>query len=86
MHLLCESRHKKELDRYFNSDPCNPQYLASSIRHIFTHGPLTPNANEVDPDTVINICKVLSQFLLNIVDSEFNIVIEKELEVMKHER
>ncbi|MEF9957234.1 MAG: hypothetical protein RSA22_10350 [Acinetobacter sp.] len=79
-------RHKKELDSYFNSDPCNPQYLASSIRHIFAHGPLTPNANEVEPESVVNICKILSQFLLNLIDAEFTIVIEKELEAMRDER
>ena len=79
-------RHKKELDGYLKLNPCNPQYLASSIRHIFAHGPLTPNANEVDPESVVKICKILSHFLLNIIDSEFTIVIEVGLEAIKNER
>ncbi|EHH1187385.1 hypothetical protein OTE47_004468 [Vibrio vulnificus] len=78
-------KHKAELDLYFNSDPCNPQYLASAIRHIFAHGPLTPNANEVEPKVVVEICDSLSEFLLTVMDSEFSSVIEMELEIMANE-
>lgn len=63
--------HRGELDNYFNSDPCNPGYLASAIRHIFAHGALTPNANQVDPAVVIAVCNTLCDFLMAVMDKEF---------------
>ncbi|NQZ28470.1 MAG: hypothetical protein HRT55_19390 [Colwellia sp.] len=78
-------KHKTELDKYFNSDPCNPQYLASAIRHIFSHGQLTPNANEVLPETVVSICNLLSEFLIKVMDDSFSAVIDRELAIMQEE-
>ena len=63
--------HKLELDNYFNADPCNVAYLASSIRHIFAHGNLTPNAAQAEPAVVIEICNQLSNFLLGVMNAEF---------------
>jgi hypothetical protein len=63
--------HKRELDNYFNDDPCNVGYLASAIRHIFAHGWLTPNANQVGHDTVTAVCNTLCDFLLHVMDQEF---------------
>jgi len=63
--------HRTELQNYFNQDPCNVAYLASAIRHIFAHGSLTPNANQVEPATVVIVCNKLSDFLLRVMDREF---------------
>jgi len=63
--------HKAELDNYFKADPCNVAYLASSIRHIFAHGNLTPNAAQAEPAVVVEICNRLSEFLLNVMAAEF---------------
>lgn len=63
--------HKRELDSFFNDDPCNAGYLASAIRHIFAHGWLTPNANQVDPDAVTTVCSTLCDFLIDVMDQEF---------------
>lgn len=63
--------HKRELDNFFNNDPFNAAYLASAIRHLFAHGSLTPNANQVNPDTVTTVCDVLCEFLLTVMDQEF---------------
>lgn len=63
--------HKRELDNFFNADPFNVGYLASAIRHIFAHGWLTPNANQVDPDTVATVCNTLCDFLISVMDQEF---------------
>lgn len=63
--------HQRELDNFFNDDPFNAGYLASAIRHIFAHGWLTPNANQVDPDVVTTVCNTLCDFLLNVMDREF---------------
>lgn len=78
--------HQKELDEYFASNPCNPIYLASAIRHIFAHGPLTPNANEVSPIVVSEICEVLYELLMNIMDNEFSNHIEKMNKILAAQR
>lgn len=63
--------HKKELSSYFNSDSCNVAYLASAIRHIFAHGWLTPSANGNESLNAVEICNVLSEFLLKFMDHSF---------------
>jgi hypothetical protein len=63
--------HKRELENYFNDDVCNIGYLASAIRHLFAHGWLTPNANQVDPVVATTICNDLCTFLLRVMDDEF---------------
>lgn len=60
--------HKRELDNFFNDDPCNAGYLASAIRHIFAHGWLTPNANQVDPDAVATVFNSLCDFLIGVME------------------
>lgn len=63
--------HQRELDNFFNDDPFNAGYLASAIRHLFAHGWLTPNANQVAPDTVVTVCNTLCDFLIDVMDQEF---------------
>lgn len=65
------ARHQRELETYRSSDLCNIAYLASAIRHIFSHGHLTPNANSVEPAICIEICHTLSDYLLYTMDREF---------------
>ncbi len=66
------AKHKGHLDNYFNDAPCNITYLASAIRHKFAHGSLSPNANEVNPQVVIDVCQRLRMFLFNVMDAEFS--------------
>ncbi|BAZ45196.1 hypothetical protein NIES4102_22140 [Chondrocystis sp. NIES-4102] len=73
------SIHKSELNNYLNQDPCNITYLASAIRHIFAHGWLSPNANQVNPNIVVEICDLLHQFLLSFMDIEFSTYLDKAL-------
>lgn len=77
------SAHQKELDKYFQNDPCNIAYLASAIRHIFAHGWLTPNASEVDPKIVSRICQILCEFLMKVMDSEFTLHYEKAMRELR---
>jgi hypothetical protein len=63
--------HQRELDNFFRDDPFNTAYLASAIRHIFAHGWLTPNANQVPPDAVTTVCNSLCNFLIQVMDQEF---------------
>lgn len=73
--------HKSELDKYFQEDDCNPQYLASAIRHIFAHGTLSANANDVSPNVVANICNILAEYLLKVMDDEFSRKIESHKKI-----
>jgi hypothetical protein len=63
--------HQRELESYFNADAVNVTYMASSIRHIFAHGSLSPNAAQVDPNVAIDMCNLISNFLMSIMDDEF---------------
>lgn len=71
IHERVNAAHRTELENYFRQDPCNVAYLASAIRHIFAHGSLTPNANQVEPSTVVAVCDKLSEFLVGVMDQEF---------------
>ncbi|MDY6895498.1 MAG: hypothetical protein SVO01_08815 [Thermotogota bacterium] len=63
--------HKKYLDKYFDGDLKNITYLASSIRHIFAHGTLTPHSQNTRPEKVIKVCNIISSFLLQVMEEEF---------------
>ena len=49
----------------------NVTYLASSIRHIFVHGFLTPNANQSNPTEVATICNLICDFHMSVMSQEF---------------
>lgn len=76
IHKRVNLRHKQELENYFNDDPCNFTYLASAIRHAFAHGSLTPNAEQVPPETVVEICDYLCTGLVKVMDDEFSRLLE----------
>tara|TARA_R110002096_G_scaffold435885_1_gene664029 strand:+ start:1970 stop:2614 length:645 start_codon:yes stop_codon:yes gene_type:complete len=62
---------KRELESYFDDNPCNVSYLLSAIRHIFGHGYLTPGSNETDAQITAVICNLLCDFHLDVMNSEF---------------
>lgn len=78
--------HQKQLDEYFTSNPCNALYLASAIRHLFAHGPLTPNASKVRPSIVCEICQLLYEFLIHVMDSDFTKHIERMNRILVMQR
>jgi len=65
------SSHKRELDNYFNDDPCNVAFLASAIRHIFAHGSLSPSAGGSESSEAVKICDAVSIFLLSFMEKDF---------------
>ncbi len=60
-----------QLDAFINNGACSSLTLAKSIRHIFLHGPLTPNINGCSPNAVSDICDALCKSLVEIMDIEF---------------
>ena len=65
--------HQRELQNYFNDDPCNVAYLASAIRHIFAHGWLTPNAGGGEASSAASVCNAVCDFLLSFMDAQFSV-------------
>jgi len=80
IHARVNEAHKKELANYLDDDPCNGTYLASSIRHIFVHGDLTPNAGGTEPDVTRQVCKVLSDAHVHVMNAEFS---ERVIQMME---
>lgn len=64
--------HQTELTR----DPChekfNLSYWVSSIRHILFHGELTPHAGGTNPKVCGEVCRILADFLMDVMDREFS--------------
>lgn len=71
LYARVNNAHRQELDHYFQDDLQNITYLASAIRHVFVHGQLTPHANQTHPQRVAKIGTVISEFLLRVMDDEF---------------
>jgi hypothetical protein len=65
------TQHQKQLDLYLSCQPCNPFFLASSIRHLFAHGVLTPNPAGVMNTTVRSVSRYLTRVLHKVMDREF---------------
>lgn len=64
-------RLRRQLESYLDGKACPSLPLAKSIRHIFFHGMLTPNAQAARPENVEVICKRLSRSLVIMMNSEF---------------
>jgi hypothetical protein len=75
---------ERNLDAYLSGASCNPTYLASTLRHIFAHGYLTPNAGGAAPDRVARICTLLYDFHMNVMDAEFRARIEAYASNLAH--
>lgn len=66
-----KTKHQKEINNFLNKDRCNTVSLAEAIRHTFVHGKITPNTNS-SPETITEICQMLSNTLLQIIDKKFS--------------
>jgi hypothetical protein len=61
----------KELKWFLDGNSTSIYTLARSIRHIFSHGHLTSYSNNVQPGQVIQICNIVVDFLLYVMNEEF---------------
>ena len=61
-----------ELDKYLAGQPISVIWLIRSLRQIFAHGTLTPNADKVKPWMVQQICDVCCGLLFRVMDEEFS--------------
>lgn len=67
---------KSRLTKLKNGESVNVAIYSEAIRHIFAHGHLTANANQVNPKRVHTICMSISDFLIEFMDAEFTKTIE----------
>lgn len=68
---LTSERLQVRLKQFQDEEIMNPIVLATSIRHTFAHGKLTPNTKKVKPKVVAEICELLSDLMIEIMDTEF---------------
>lgn len=68
---LSSKEQKKKIEHFLNGEYCSSLTLAKAIRHIFLHGALTPNVNGSSPEKIYEICNILSNALIEIIDKEF---------------
>jgi len=67
----------KQLTRVYEGESSNVFQISRSIRNIFAHGHLTAHANSVNPKKMQKMCKKLSDFTLDFIDSEFTNLVNK---------
>ena len=69
-HLDSESL-KAPVGEYILGKSCSALALSKAVRHIFLHGPLTPNVSGLAPSVVSAVCDALSDALVTVMDFEF---------------
>jgi hypothetical protein len=50
--------------------------VSAAIRHVFAHGVLTANANDMNPRAAHEIGTAVANFLFNLMDDEFTKTVE----------
>jgi hypothetical protein len=71
LHARVNSQLQHQLTRCRDQECLNMGIVSSAIRHIFVHGFLTANTNEVKPQRVIRTCNEVSTFLVEYMDDDF---------------
>jgi hypothetical protein len=71
LHKRVNHRLKDRLRRCRSEETDNVGYLSACIRHIFAHGELSANADNVNPMHLHSLCLSVSDFLLDLIDTEF---------------
>ena len=71
-----------ELNKFISNQPCKVLSLAKSTRHIFLHGQLTPNADGSDPADIVKICDLLSEFITEVMDTNFKTQVENLVQIV----
>jgi hypothetical protein len=66
-----EPRYQRQVDAFRASGPCNPIYLAASVRHAFAHGHLAASPQGVPPDTISTVSRYFCRVLFKLMDREF---------------
>lgn len=68
---LKKEKSKDKLDSFLKGKDEHLFELASALRHIFAHGILTPNTNGMNPKKLYEVCNLLSNAILKVLEKEF---------------
>jgi hypothetical protein len=63
---------KQSISDFVAGQDVNVSCLARSIRHVFAHGVLTANSTGISPKRFDQISQLISDFLLDCMDKDFN--------------
>ncbi|WP_250566035.1 hypothetical protein [Adonisia turfae] len=63
---------KQMMSDFQNGQTVNVSFLARCIRHVFAHGILAANSTQLSPKRFNQISQVISDFLLNCMDQDFD--------------
>ncbi len=74
--LKDENYLKDKVTIFIDGGACTVLTLAASVRHIYLHGHLTANVQQLHPSIVVQICDLLADSILTIIDAEFKQSIE----------
>lgn len=69
---LTGSNLKQMMCNFQNGEDINVSCLARCIRHVFAHGILTANSTGLSPKRFNEVSQVISDFLLNCMDCDFD--------------
>lgn len=72
----CNTRHKINTGDFLSNKNFNPIMLLSSIRHVFGHGELSANVNNVNPESINRIVNILKSEIMKKIDSSFSVLVQ----------
>lgn len=72
----CNPRHKKNTNDFMANNDFNPLMLLSAIRHVFGHGDLSANVNNVNPESINKIVNILKKEIMTKIDTSFSSLVQ----------
>ncbi|MFA7260127.1 MAG: hypothetical protein WC013_11545 [Aeromonas bestiarum] len=67
--------HVTEINKFLSSQKYDPSFLLSGIRHIFSHGTLSPNTGTKNPRITIKISNLLTDFFTDLIEEQFKNIV-----------
>lgn len=74
--LNSNSRHKANANDFIANNDFNPIMLLSAIRHVFGHGDLSANVNNVNPKSINKIVNILKKEIMTKIDISFSLLVQ----------
>ncbi|WP_238494039.1 hypothetical protein [Pantoea ananatis] len=72
----CNRRHEANTNAFITNNDFNPIMLLSAIRHVFGHGDLSANVNNVNPKSINKIVKILKKEIMTKIDTSFSLLVQ----------
>ncbi|WP_076707377.1 hypothetical protein [Yersinia enterocolitica] len=72
----CNTRHEANTNAFIKNNDFNPIMLLSAIRHVFGHGDLSANVNNVNPESINKIVNILKKEIMTKIDTSFSLLVQ----------